>query len=268
MTSILTATSADGTDIRAVDQGRGRVVLVLHPGLDDGASWHWVAARLVKRFRVVRLHRRQYRLDITTGLPCSIGQEVDDVLAVAKVIGEPVLLVGHSSGGVVALEALAASPSTFSGAVVYEAPVLLSPLEWSTAIEQARAAMAAGKPGKAMTIFVRDIVRLPAWQARPIGMIVSVYPRMRAFAPHQLDDADAINRLGVRLDTYARIEAPTVLLGGDRSPTHLGDRLDALARTLPHAEKVVLRGQGHSANQRSPDEVAHVIEALAARVLS
>jgi pimeloyl-ACP methyl ester carboxylesterase len=51
----------------------------------------------------------------------------------------------------------------------------------------------------------------------------------------------SIRQLGVRLDVYARIEVPTVLLGGDRSPAHLGERLDALARALPRAEKVVLR---------------------------
>jgi pimeloyl-ACP methyl ester carboxylesterase len=67
--------------------------------MDDGRSWGKVAARLAPRFRVVRLHRRQYRLDIATGSPWTIAQEVDDVLAVAKVIGEPMLVVGHSSGG-------------------------------------------------------------------------------------------------------------------------------------------------------------------------
>jgi pimeloyl-ACP methyl ester carboxylesterase len=71
----------------------------------------------------VRLHRRQYRLDIKRA--CSIAQEAEDVLAIARVIGDPVLLVGHSSGGVVALEALAALPSTFAGAVLYEPPVVI-----------------------------------------------------------------------------------------------------------------------------------------------
>jgi hypothetical protein len=59
----------------------------------------------------VRLHRRQYRLDITTGSPCSIAQEVDDGRAVARLIDEPMLVVGHSSGEVVALEAMVASPA-------------------------------------------------------------------------------------------------------------------------------------------------------------
>src|SRR5262245_11075602 len=128
MASVITTTAKDGTEVRAVDQGRGPAILIVHPGFDDGSSWHRVAARLADRFRVVRLHRRQYRLDLPGG-PCAIDQEVDDVLALAGLIGEPVLVVGHSSGAVVALEALAASDA-FAGAVLYEPPVHTSPDEW------------------------------------------------------------------------------------------------------------------------------------------
>jgi pimeloyl-ACP methyl ester carboxylesterase len=242
-------------------------VAQLVPGMDDGRSWGKVAARLAPRFRVVRLHRRQYRLDIVTGSPCTIDQEVDDVLAVAKVIGEPMLVVGHSSGGVVALEAMVASPSTFPGAVIYEPPVVIGPPLGGEALQRARAAMAAGKAGKAITIFMRDIVGIPPLVARLAGMFVAIQPRWRKFVPRQLDDVEAIDQLGVRLDAYARIEVPNVLLGGDRSPARLGKRLDALARALPRAEKVVLRGQGHGANQRAPGEVARIIETLADKVL-
>lgn len=158
---MITTTSADGTTVLAADEGRGPAVLVLHPGSDDGRTWGKVAGLLAARFRVVRLHRRQYRLDLTAGSPFSIAQEVDDVLAVAKVTGEPVLLVGHSSGAVVALEALVASPSTFAGAVLYEPALVIGPPLGGEAVKQARAALAAGKPGRAMVIWLRDVIRLP-----------------------------------------------------------------------------------------------------------
>ncbi len=265
---MITATSADGTDVLTVDEGQGPVVLILHPGSDDGSSWAQVAARLSSHLRVVRLRRRPYRLDIAIDPPSSILREVDDVLAVAEVIGEPMVLVGHSSGGVVALEALVASPSTFAGAVLYEPPVVIGEPLGGAALERARAAVAAGKPGKAMAIFMRDIVRMPRLIAGLVRVVVAVQPRLRAFVPRQLDETEAIDLLGVRLDAYARIEVPTVLLGGDRSPAHLGKRLNVLARTLPCIDQVVvLHGQGHSANVRAPGDVARVIETLADKVL-
>lgn len=266
--SILTTSSADGTEVRAVDQGQGKPILIVHPGLDDGSSWHWVAKRLGERFRVVRLHRRQYRLDLATSLPCTIGQEVEDLLALAHTIGEPVLAVGHSSGAVVALEALVKSPSPFAGAVLYEPPIHLRPGEWSATLERARAALTGRGPSAALTIFNRDIVGMPGGSAWLTRLLLAALPRLRRLTPHQLDDAAAIDHLAVRLNEYARIKVPTVLLGGDRSPANLIDRLNALADALPDAEKVVLPGQGHLAQQRAPEAVARIVSAHADKTLT
>ena len=292
---MITLTTADGTDVRAFDEGHGPVILVVHPGFDDGKSWGKVAARLSGRFRVVRIVRRQYRLDRPAPVPYSIAREAGDVLALAADIGEPMVIVGHSSGGVVALEALAAAPAeVFAGAVLFEPPVAIGPPPGGEApggeplgaeahgsgaagghtpggktpggepLDRARAAVAAGQPGKAMQIFVRDVVGMPAPYAWAIRPLVAVSPRLRALAPRQISDLDGV---GPRLDVYARIETPTVLLGGERSPAHLRERLDALAAVMPHAEKVVLARRDRSAHLRAPDEVAHVIETLADRVL-
>ena len=292
---MITLTTADGTDVRAFDEGHGPVILVVHPGFDDGKSWGKVAARLSGRFRVVRIVRRQYRLDRPAPVPYSIAREAGDVLALAADIGEPMVIVGHSSGGVVALEALAAAPAaTFAGAVLFEPPVAIGPPPGGEApggeapgdqargaeehgsgaagrktpegepLDRARAAVAAGQPGKAMQIFVRDVVGMPAPYAWAVRPLVAVIPRLRALAPRQISDLDGV---GPRLDVYARIETPTVLLGGERSPAHLGERLDALAAVMPHAEKVVLARRDHSAHLKAPDEVARVIETLADRVL-
>lgn len=262
---MLTTAAPDGTEIRALDEGRGPVVLVVHPGLDDGSMWQPVAARLASRFRVVRLHRRQYRLDLTP--PASIAQEAEDVLALARHLGGRVLLVGHSSGGVTALEALVADPTLFAGALIYEAPVVIGPPLGGEAYVRARAAIEARRPGTAIRIFLLDVVRVPAWLAAVAGFFVPLIPKLRALAPRQIDDLGAIDALGLRLDAYATVHVPTVLLGGDRSPAHLAERLDALARVMPAAERVVLPGRGHDAQRRAPDEVVRVIEALAARTL-
>ncbi|MEJ3652598.1 alpha/beta hydrolase [Actinomycetes bacterium KLBMP 9759] len=268
MLRTLATTAPDGTTIRASDQGTGTAVLVVHGGLDDGRSWHRVAARLAARHRVVLLHRRQYRLDLAgptdpAGPGWSVADEVQDVVAVAATIGAPVLLVGHSSGAVVALEALVAAPEAFAGAVLYEPPLHVEEAEWDERIARARRARSTAG---AMTIFLRDVVGIRPWQAVLAGLAIATVPPIRKLAPRQLDDADAINRLGVRLDAYAGITTPVVLLGGSRSPRHLLDRLAALAEVLPGSRTVVLDGQGHGANTQAPRRVAAVIEDLAGEV--
>jgi pimeloyl-ACP methyl ester carboxylesterase len=87
---------------------------------------------------------------------------------------------------------------------------------------------------------------------------------MRSLAPRQITDLEG---LGPRLDVYAQIQTPTVLLGGERSPAHLGKSLDALAAVMPGSETVILARRDHSAHLKAPGEVAHVIEALAGKVL-
>jgi pimeloyl-ACP methyl ester carboxylesterase len=272
-------TSVDDTEIRAFDEGQGPVILIIHPGFSDGRSWGKVAARLSARFRVVRIVRRHYRLDLPAPSSYSMASEVADVLAMARAVGKPVVIVGHSSGAVVALEALAAAPATFAGAVLFEPPVALEPPAGSEEasseeagseeagskkFDRARSAVTDGKPGKAMQIFVRDVVGVPAAAAWLVRLLVAVSPRLRAMVPRQLTDLDG---LGFRLDAYARIKTPVVLLGGARSPAHLGERLDALAAAMPHAQRVVMPRRDHDAQVKAPGEVAAVIAALAGEVL-
>ncbi|MEU0884330.1 alpha/beta hydrolase [Lentzea sp. NPDC005914] len=266
-----TITSADGTDVRVYDEGRGPALLIIGPGLDDGTRTKKLAGALATRFRVLRLHRRQYRMDLKTRGSCSIADEVDDVLAVAAVIDEPLIVYGHSSGGVVALEALAASPHAFAGAVVFEpAAVTRRPLagESGEVITRARAAIAAGKPGTALTIFMHDTVGLPRWQARLAGMLTALVPHYRRLVPAQIDDLEALDRLGVRLDTYNQITTPALLLGGDRSPAHLAERLDAIEHVMPQAERVVMHKRDHGADLKAPKQLARIIETFADKVLN
>ena len=261
---MITAASVDGTDVRAFDDGSGPAILVVHPGLDDGRSWAKVSSRLSRSFRVIRIVRRHYRLDLPAAA-YSITAEVQDVLALADAIGPPMVIAGHSSGAVVALEAMATAPAAFAGAVLFEPPVSTAPPKPSetAAIARANAAVADGKPGKAGQIFVRDIVGMPATSAALLRVILTVIPQLRALVPRQITDLDGV---GVRLDAYEKIDTPTVLLSAERSPTHLARSVNALAAVMPNAEKIVLARRDHMAHHKAPGEVAEVVQALACRV--
>jgi hypothetical protein len=257
-------TAPDGVDVQVLDEGSGPTLLVVHPGLDDGSGWAAVAGLLADRFRVVRLRRRPYRADLAVAGPWSIAQEASDVVALARSLPQPVVLVGHSSGAVVSLEALVGvagdAPGTFSGAVLYEPPLLLEPDEFEPAVTEAEAAVAAGRPARAMRIFLRDIVRTPGSSAAVAGTALALLPRLRRLVPGQVADARALNDLGVRLDAYAGVDVPVVLVSGPRSPHHLRQREDALAAVLPHARIVALDPrQGHSANVQDPTGLARVV---------
>ena len=257
------ATAADGTQVLGFDEGEGPPVLVLHPGMDDGTSWGRVSARLAPRFRVVRLHRRTYRMDLSVDPGTSMGQEADDVAAAARALGGRAVLVGHSSGAVVALEALAASPSLFAGVVLYEppAPVDGHPLG-GAALERAKAEFAEGRTGRTVTTFMREIVRYPRWLSWLFGVTVAAAPSLRPRVHRQLVDCEAIDRTGVRTAEYAAIGVPVLFLLGQRSPANLHRRTEALRDAIPGARITVLPGQGHMANELKPQRVADLVTAF------
>jgi pimeloyl-ACP methyl ester carboxylesterase len=250
----------EGTVEELVDEGMGQAVLVLHGGMGDSGTWQAVTDRLRDRFRTVRLHRRQYRLDVPRKV--TMADEVDQVREVAATLDRPVL-VGHSSGAVLALEALVADPGSYRAAVLYEPPLVLDEPLGGAKLEPARAALARGKAGTAFGIFLRDVAKYPRVLARVAAISLNRKPEWRDRIERQLDDNDAMDALGNRLAAYATIDVPVLLLAGDRSPAHLGVRLDALRQALPRTERVIMHGQGHDAQRTAPDRVAAAITRFA-----
>lgn len=134
-------------------------------------------------------------------------------------------------------------------------------------LARSRAAVAAGEPGRAMRIFSREVLRLPAPVAWLAGAYVALRKPYRDLVPRQIDDMKAIHDLGIRLDAYAAIPTPVLLLRGERSPALARERNDALAAVLPDAEQAVLPGRPHDANRTAPDAVATRIEGFYRRLL-
>jgi pimeloyl-ACP methyl ester carboxylesterase len=238
----LLVAGADGSPIAVTDEGQGPAVLLLHAGSADRSSWAGAD---------------------------TMAAEVRDVLAVSAAVGARPLLVGHSSGAVVALESALAAPVAFAGMVLYEPPVAVAEPLGGEALRRARAALDAGDPDRAITIHMREIARAGRLGVAAMRRVPPVWQVVRGHAAAQIADDEAIESLGVGLHRYARLDLPVLLLGGSRSPAHLRERLDALAAVLPRLDSVVvLEGQGHLANLGAPGEVAEVIAAFADRLAS
>jgi pimeloyl-ACP methyl ester carboxylesterase len=285
-TTLLLATAADGTSVRAEAEGEGRVILILHPGMDTGKSYAQVAARLARRYRVIRLHRRQYRLDLKTdplrGSPCTVAEEVAHVLAMVKAVGEPVFLFGHSSGATVALEALVASPLSFAGGMIYEPASVITSAdglhlsedrierngEVGEGLKRARQALVKGQPGTALGMFTQIVTGWPSFLANPAGALAALVPTYRRLIPCQIDDLEAMERLGVRLDAYSELNLPVAMVGGERSPDSIKEMVAAVANVLPRVERIPLSGQGHACHVRDPKKLAEVMETFAKRVFA
>src|SRR4051812_10655270 len=85
-------------DVEVTERGAGPAILLVHAGGSTGSAWNRVADLLADRFRVLVYDRPTYRgADPLRGAE-AMAAEVADLRTVADAVGEPVLVVGHSSG--------------------------------------------------------------------------------------------------------------------------------------------------------------------------
>ncbi|MFC8718822.1 alpha/beta fold hydrolase [Kitasatospora sp. NPDC057198] len=216
--------------------------------------------------RTVRVRRRRYLPGPAPTHP--VATEAADVLAIAALLDRPPLLVGHSSGATVALEAAAARPTAFAGLVLYEPPLPVDGPVGGEASGRARTALAAGDRAGAMRIHLGENAGMPPVLLDLLFADPAERELLAAGADAQFADLDAIDALGPGTDRYRHLTLPTTLLEGADSPRHLRHTLAALAATLPGAHPVVLPGQDHTAHVTGPRLLATEIRAAAQRAFA
>jgi pimeloyl-ACP methyl ester carboxylesterase len=191
------------------------------------------------------------------GTDYSLAREYEDVLAVISAADHPVFLLGHSFGGICALEA-ALHTDRVSKLILYEPPVAAPS---NRNIAEYEKLIAEGNSEAVLERFLRENARLPdseiqmlkqlpTWPTR----ITSAYtiPReLRLVQNYQLDPG----RLG-------GLSVPTLLLLGGDSPGFQKSGTDQLHDLIRGSRVVILAGQQHSAMMTAPDMFVREIVAF------
>ncbi|MHB1087785.1 MAG: alpha/beta fold hydrolase [Acidimicrobiales bacterium] len=233
---------------RRVD-GALATVICIHGGLDRGGSF----ARLARRsesFNVVAYDRRGYQGSRSLA-PLTLQDHIDDLLAIAECEASlgPVIFFGHSFGGVIALGAVIASPSSAQLVIAYE-----SPLPWVLQRESSRPALT-NDPHHEAEVFFRRMVSNSAWER----LSAREQQSRRLDGPALLSDLSTLRTGGVAFD-LADLKTPTLYLHGDGVIAdyyrELGVRLRALNPLIDVRE---LANATHGAHLSSPDQLSLVI---------
>lgn len=146
--------------------GAPHVVLV-HGTLDRSAGLLRLSRRLDGCFRVTRYDRRGYGRSAPHPGPFGIEAQVADLGAVidaAPDAGEPLLLVGHSYGGNVALAFADRFPERAAAVVTYEPPMSWEPW-WSA--PGVPAGDWTADPAEAAERFMRRLIGDARWERLP-----------------------------------------------------------------------------------------------------
>src|SRR3954471_2250908 len=191
-------------EVVVTDRGAGPAVLLVHAGGSTGAVWNRVAEMLAGAFRVLVYDRPTYRTPTPPRGAAAMEAEIADLLTVAGAVDEPLVVVGHSSGGVVALEA--ALRRRFAGLLLYEPPLPVDRPIGGAALRRARAALDRGDPHEAMLIHARDIVGANRLGVLVFRLVPAIGRPLVEHAAGQVAGDEALESLGVGIDRYAAVD--------------------------------------------------------------
>jgi pimeloyl-ACP methyl ester carboxylesterase len=260
-------TSRDGTSIAYERRGDGPAVVLVGGGLDDGSENAPLVPELARWFSVYNYARRG-RDDSGDTLPYALEREIEDLDALIAEAGGSAHLYGVSSGGALALEAAAAGTGADTVAV-YEVPYCLAGDLLRRAqdyVERLGPLLAEGRRGDALELFMRfagsseeDVAgaRSSPW-----------WPGLEAVAHTLAYDAACMGDYRPPTARLASIKQPVLVATGGVSPdAQVGmaglppdffeQAADAIAASVPRAERTTFQGQGHVAD---PKAVAPVLE--------
>jgi pimeloyl-ACP methyl ester carboxylesterase len=258
-----TVTTEGGTPVAYRRSGKGPPLVMVHGTAADHSRWKPVLPALEERFTVYAIDRRG-RGDSGDSDEYAVEREFEDIAAVVDSLGEPANVLGHSYGGLVALEG-ALLARNVRKLVLYDPGIEVAGTEIypHKVIERMEAMVAAGDRDGVVETTMREVAglppetveymrTLPVWQAR-VDAAHTIPRELRAIKFYRLDP-----------ERFKNLGTPTLLSGGD-SPAALRKAVEAVDEALSDSRIVVMVGQGHSAMDTGTDlftaEVLSFLEA-------
>ncbi|MET8328074.1 alpha/beta hydrolase [Streptomyces sp. NPDC005181] len=253
--------SRDGTLIAYRCRGDGPPVILVGGALSTAATEAPLAELLASRFSVVTYDRRG-RGSSGDGVPYAVEREIEDLAALIGRVGGRASMFGMSSGGALALEAVA-SGLPVDLLAVYEPPYTpgrTGLLFKAVCTARLHRLLSDGDRGGAIELFlsltgiapetIARMRRAPLWDA-----LESV--------AHTLAYDDALLGDGsVPAKRFASVTARTMVVCGGFSTAPARMATHALADAVPHARHRTLTGQ---TRELAPQAIAPVLARFFAR---
>lgn len=227
------------------------LIVLIHGSMDRASSFAKVARRLRDAgHRVAAYDRRGYASCVSFGPAESLLDHVHDLFAIAD--GDPVIAVGHSYGGDVALLAAATRPDKVAAVVAYETPLPWMDW-WPSHTAGGEAAAAAADPEGAAERFMRRVIGDALWERLP----EQTKRARRADGAALISDMATVR--GEPPLELASVTVPVIAGRGTASAAHHREAVDRLVAAVPHGEPFDIVGAQHGAHTSHPDEFTAMV---------
>jgi len=255
-----TTTAPDGVRLHYETRGKGRPALVLvHCWTCDSGFWSEQADRLAKGRQVVTLdlagHGRsgRTRTDYTM---TAFGQDVKAVADALKL--DRMVLVGHSMGGQVILEAARLLGDRVVGFVPIDTLLDVEYRDDPKEIDTMTEKMKADYKGTTSD-FIRKYLFAPS---TPPAVAERIIAQTTGFPPAIAVSALRNNWLYDSAPGFDAVKVPIVAVNGDRFPTNF----DANRRHAPQFDAVIMKGVGHYPMLEDPARFGALLDEALAKV--
>lgn len=227
------------------------LIVLIHGSMDRASSFAKVARRLREAGHTVAAYdRRGYASAVPLPVATTLADHVDDLWEVVE--DAPVVAVGHSYGGDIALLAAALRPEQVRAVVAYETPMPWADW-WPTDTAGGQAVAAAADPAVAAERFMRRVIGDRLWERLPEKTrtarlaegpaLVSDMVTIRSEAPFDL----------------AAIAVPVVAGRGSASVGHHRETTERLVAAVAHATLWEINGAEHGAHLSHPDQFTEMV---------
>jgi len=242
-------TSKDGTTITYDRIGQGPAVVIVGGILGDRSQQAPLAQLLASHFAVYNFDRRG-RGESGDTPPYAVEREVEDIEAMLNAAGGSAFVYGTSGCAALCLEAAARGLSpNMKKLALWEPPYIVDdsrtpvPQDY---LEQLRMMLREGHRGDMIELFFTKAVGMPAEFVAPMRQS-PFWAAQEAFAPTLVNEAILMGNGSFKLpkERIAKATCPTLVIDGGTTPW-LSHAADAVAETLPNAQRRTLAGQPHN----------------------
>ena len=239
---------SDGARIWYATYGSGSPVILLHGGLGHSGNWGYQVPALVRSgYRAVLIDSRGHGRSTRDARPFMYERMAADVLAVMDALRlEKAGLVGWSDGATIALILAMKAPARVAGVCFFACdmdPAGVKEITWPNPILE-----------RCLSRHAKDYARLSATPDQFKAFAEAVTLMMKTQPNYSAHD-------------IAQISVPVVVVQSEHDEFIRRENSENLARNIPNAEFINLRGVSHFAPLQRPEQFNSAMLAFLGKVV-
>lgn len=250
-------------------RGAGAPILGIHGTPSSSLMWQDAATRMARVGQCIVYDRRGFSRSRPPDPfdTLDLGQHVDDAVGLLDAVtASPAIVIGRSTGGLIALELARRAPTRVRALVLLEPAIFsVDPVSqaWAQTLREAVLTAADRDPGSASEVVIRTALGDATWESLPQEVSALLAGASDAVLAE-------IAGAGLDLSTHpltltaadlAGVGQPTLLVSAEDSPDGLARVNAVLATHLPNARSLLVPG-GHLIDPADPGVLTFISTAL------